>query len=66
MIQSQDPRHLDASCFHGEIRKIFIWIIPLSKALDFELYRIYRKYSDRQACANSIDSDEMLQDAASH
>ena len=29
-------------------------------------YRIYRKYLDRQAWANSVDPDEMPQNAASH
>ena len=29
-------------------------------------YRIYHIYSDRQAWANGIDPDEMLQNAASH
>ena len=29
-------------------------------------YCIYRMYSDRQAWAHSVDSDEMLQNATSH
>ena len=29
-------------------------------------YRIYHMYSDRQACANSIDPDETPQNVASH
>ena len=28
-------------------------------------YRIYPKYSDRQACANSVDPDQTPQNAAS-
>ena len=39
---------------HCLIRRLFAW------------YRIYHMYSDRQACANSIDPDETPQNAASH
>ena len=35
-------------------------------ALQKHTYRIYRKYSDRQAWANSVDPDETPQNAACH
>ena len=33
--------------------------------IDYNEYRIYRMYSDRQAWANSVDPDETPQNAAS-
>ena len=32
----------------------------------FVMYCIYRMYSDRQAWANNVDPDEMLQNTESH
>ena len=41
--------------------------LPISILLSFNMsYSIYRKYSDKKARANSVDSDEMPQNAASH
>ena len=39
---------------------------PVSYCTALLIYRIYHKYSDRQAWANSIEPDEMPQNAASH
>ena len=45
--------------FHGELRKLPIILVEKSA------YHNNLKYWDRQACANSVDPDQMPQNAAS-
>ena len=71
--QNSNEYPYDAFWFGANIMKVTFWVFPLSRPMNsltrdcsfLTKLRIFPKYLDRQAWANSVDPDQMLQNAAS-